>query len=59
MTLEQYKAIIDCYKDFYTQDEMSSGYMSSTLKEALESKEEDVSHKDVERTNNIDINAIG
>lgn len=59
MTLKQYKAIIDCYKDFYSEDVLSIDYMSGILKNALETKEEDVSPEDLDRIKSIYSNGIG
>ncbi len=59
MTLKQYKAIIDCYKDFYSEDILSIDYMSNTLKAALEAKEEDVPPKDLDRIKSISAGGIG
>lgn len=59
MTLKQYKAIIDCYKDFYSEDVLSIDYMSDILKAALEAKEEDVSSEDLDSIKSIYSNGIG
>ena len=59
MTLKQYKAIIDCYKDFYSEDVLSIDYMSNTLKAALEAKEEDVPPEDLNRIKSISAEGIG